>query len=150
MVEATGFSQSEIERYVLSGVTPYLSNIEVRLQKSPNRTQGRIEVNWLTTDEQFRTAQREVRKALNFCRVKGLTESDQHLLELVKQAGEPPAKGSKGQKASWEERKAIWNADPRYKPYSNWRGLEMKHKRLQEKLKNLMPSHPAMSARPPV
>jgi hypothetical protein len=105
MAKATGFSQAPIEEYILIGISPFLSNIELKIQNSVyqlpipggetlKRTHATINVYWITSDKHFRMAEREMRKALNFSKVKELTKSDRRLLELVKQVGEPPAKGS--------------------------------------------------------
>jgi hypothetical protein len=64
---------------------------------------------------------------------------DRRLWELVKQVGEPPAKGSKGRTAYWELVRQLCNADTKLKPYRTWRGLEEKYKRLLTRLKRFLP-----------
>lgn len=138
LAEDTGFPEGEIERYILlSDAAPYLSNIEVKLSTSAYRTQAVIQINAMFSDDQARTAVREVRKALGVSRLKGVTSSDQCLLELVRQVGDSPPKGMKGHKAYWERIRLMWNADTRFKPYPDGRALKIKYKRLLVKLDKL-------------
>jgi hypothetical protein len=92
-------------------------------------------------------ATRAVRKALDVSRLKGVTDSDLRLLELVTQFSAPP---SISDKAYWEPIWLLYNADDRNKPCRSWRALEMRYKRLPDKVNRLLPSPPVTSVRPPM
>jgi hypothetical protein len=138
---ATRFSQAAIAAYIVTGIKPFVSSAEIRVQgitcQMPTggefaRTQATIEINWGDMSfERFKYMHREVRKALGIQKVKGLTDRDQRLLDLVKRLGGEP---SQGKSSFWERVRKEWNSAVGSTEYRTWRGLEMKYRRLQKKL----------------
>jgi hypothetical protein len=142
IAEATGFSASALTSYILSGVTPFLSAAELRIERPQlvlptNETvqfpRGIVQINWgIMSSDQSRIIEREIRRNFSTQRLKHLTASDRQLLAIVRGSGGPPA--VKLDSAFWKKVQAKWNrevADPRYR---SWRGLADRYYRLRQKV----------------
>lgn len=140
LAAATGFAHGDVQRYVLVGSEPYLSHVEVTLHSRPYHTDVQVSFYWSFSDKDVRIATREVRKALGVSRLKGVTNRDRRLLELIQQVGEPP---SISNTPYWRRLQLLLNADTTIKPYPSPKAVETHYRRLPEKLRRSLPSHPA-------
>jgi hypothetical protein len=142
IAEATAFSVSAVTSYILSGVMPFLSAMELRIERPQlvlptNETvqfpRGILEINWgILSFDQSRIVEREIRRNFSTQKLKHLTASDRQLLAIVQGFGGPPA--VKFDPAFWKKVQAQWNrevADPQYR---SWRGLADRYYRLKQKV----------------
>jgi hypothetical protein len=140
LAEVTGFPLSDVERYALVGLAPFLSHCEVLIQKLPYRTRGVIHFEWGFTDTDLRRGGQIVRKGLGISRLKGLNKRDQLLLDLIQQVGDPP---SISDPAYWERLRRLANANTSVKPFDSAKAVEMAYRRIPEKVHRSLPAHPA-------
>jgi hypothetical protein len=141
-----GFEKLDVVAWILADVQPVLSQIRMRMEsRKLQRPNGHnLEHNWAVievlqpeqlTPSLIKEIYRSVRKDFDVTRAKALTGQDQRLFNLVRRLGGVPGEGKKGAKKTfWERVRQEWNREVGEEQYPQRRALEMKYKRLKQKL----------------
>ena len=143
IARATGFAAPDVLAYVLAGTEPVLPPATQAVEHVRELLPyggGEIQRSQVTVVVQARDLSyrdhralfRQVRQALNLVRVKGLSEADVRLLELVEQCGPPPS--GRGSGPYWTRVQRAWNGQGLGPHYEGPDGPRMRYRRLQPKL----------------
>jgi hypothetical protein len=145
IADAAGFSKRDVIAWILADEKPTIPPLRMRneykeLKLPDDRTlRNRYVVIEILEPEHLTYYHLEqiyhsIREDFNVSRVKALTVAHQRLRDIVNRLGGVPVKH--GTKTSfWEQVRQEWNREVGREEYSEWRPLQMKYKRLREKLK---------------